>query len=113
MNLGIVYVAIGKIDLASINTVSSAVAQSSFHVNKNLYTERANASDPNGALSVFDAVNRQLGLKLKRPNVLTRPWSSITLMRPPPKTRSLSPKLFISVVPLPFFHIFFSQNSGR
>ena len=28
--------------------------------------DAANSSDPNGALSVFDAVNRQLGLKLEK-----------------------------------------------
>ena len=28
--------------------------------------DAANSSDPNGALSVFDAVNKQLGLKLEK-----------------------------------------------
>jgi uncharacterized protein (TIGR03435 family) len=38
--------------------------------------DAANNSDPNGALSVFDAVNKQLGLKLEKTN---RPYPVLVI----------------------------------
>ncbi len=53
--------------------------------------DAANSSDPNGALSVFDAVNKQLGLKLEKTK---RPSPVLVIdhieRRPPPRTRAFA-----------------------